>query len=366
MADIISEAFAASGYDKVDNATGEVILPAAGRETQATPVADKAPADPPKVDLPPAPPKEEPKFDMNTWLSEKFKGEFKSEDDLIKAITDSKSLSTRYTEAEQKLRDFETKSKENPFANDYIKGLNEFVKKGGDPAIYNKVQSIDVAKMDNREASVMRLRVQYGLTKADAEFRVDRKYKIGEGYDMTDPDVREAQIDLKIDGDQAKEYLSKYKTDSLVPPGEKIQQEAERTKAQQLEGWNPITGKVLEGLKQVEIPIDEKGANIQFAVPQETLDHLQEHLKNVLATTDIQPDADGQNLMKEILLREVFFQHQKDIARMIATKKDEQWIKQTSNPSALRQETDTPAPAKTADEELAEMIAKSTGFKLKK
>lgn len=370
MTDKIGEAFAASGFSKIDSNTGVVIIPATNQDPPAQrteePTAPPAPPTPPAASSTDAAPTTTSIPDITTWLNETFKGEYKSAEDLIKAITDSKSLGTKYSEAEQKLKDFETKSKENPFANDYVKGLNEFVKKGGDPAIYNKVQAIDVPKLNERDALVMRLRVQHGLTKADAEFRVDRKYKVGESFDQADPEVREARIDLKIDGESAKEYLSKYKTDSLVPPGERIQQETERAKAQQLEGWNPVTDKVIEGLKQVEIPIDTKGTTIQFKVPGETVPYLQEHLKNVLATTDLRPDAEGQNIMKEILLREIFFKHSKDIAQQIATAKDEHWIKQTQHPSALREETAGTTTAISDDEKLAEAIAKSQGFKLRK
>lgn len=354
----LEQAMAQSGFTQVGSEPAPAATPTPAPAAEAVPVVPIPEVTPPT----PTPST----FDETKWLTEKFAGKYKSADELINAIKEREDLSTKYSDVEKKYLDLETKSKESPFANDYVKGLNDFMKKGGDAATYSKVQSLDLGKLSERDTLVTKYRVQYNMSKTDAEFKVDRKYmlQLGEGQTENDPDVREARIDLRMDSAEAKEYLSKYKTEAMVPPAQREAETAERAKAQNLESWKPYTGQLVDSLKSVEIPIDDKGGVIQFPVSPSTMQHIQEHLQNVLETTGIPPDAKGQALMKDILLREVFFAHNKDIALAVATAKDVAWVKQTSNPSALRQEAVPPGSVvKSNDQLMAEAIAKSEGFK---
>lgn len=367
--DLVQAAMAESGLTLMtgDQTPPEVVPPIPA----TTPVAEVTPATTPVAEVTPAgePAKEVPAFDENKYLNEKFGGKFKSVDEINQKLTEYETLNTKFSDAEKKSKELETRLAESPFANDYIKGLNDFVKKGGDPKVYEKVAGIDPEKLNEKDALVLKYRFQHNMSKEDAEFKVARKYKLGTEFDpvdgeQIDPDVKEARIDLKLDGGEAKKFLSQYKTEQLLPPATQ-QQEAESVKLQsRMDSWKPYTQPLIESLSKIEVPFDEKGGTISFEVPKETLTLLNEVMQGVLQGNEIPADENGKQQMKEILLRELFYQHNKDIGKLIAGEVNKKWAKDIHHPSALIEAT---APGDNAtvdrDTELASFIAKSNGLK---
>lgn len=370
--DIVRAAMEESGFQLMtDEAPSPTPTPElANPKPEPTPAANEPAPTPQAIEKPepaptPAPEKEIIPFDENKWLSEKFGDKFKSVDEINNALKERDNLNSRFTEAEKKTKDLENRLSENSPANDYIKGLNAFVKKGGDPKIYEKVAHIDPSTLNEKDALVLKLRFEHGMKKEDAEFKVARKYKLGDEYDATDPDVRESRIDLQLDGKAAKDFLSQYKTEQLTPPGEKEHAQAEHILQTRLKSWEPQSPQLLSSLQKVEVPFDEKGNTVSFEIPKETMNHLADHLQKVIENMDVSPDENGKQLMKEVLLREVFYLHQKDVARLVAGAVNKQWAKDTHHPSALREENPTPAPKETdRDMDIAQFIAKTSGFKL--
>lgn len=379
--DLVAQAMTQSGFTKVDeNGTPEnVPLP---ETAPATPVAQNTPpaqADPknggnPDPEKPGAgdPPKTDTKpFDESAWLNEKFSGKFKSIDEVLNKLKDADDLSTKLTSAEQKAKDFETKLAQSPFANDYVKGLNDYISKGGDPRIYQKVAGLDPDKLTDKDALVLKYRFQHNMKKEDAEFKVARKYKLTSEVDETDPDVREARIDLQLDAQEAKKYLGQYKTDALNVPGsiqnqlKETQEKAAKQVQQRVESWKPHVPKLISDLSKITIPIDDKGEQtFTFEVPKESLANVEEHVANVLKGADIQPDAEGQQLMKQIAMREVYVNHFSDMVKTIVGGLQKKWAAELNHPSALREEGGGKASVEVDnDTSLAGFIAKSQGIK---
>lgn len=363
--DIVREAMESSGF--TFEGTNQSTDPASPAK-QDTPPPVPAPAaattteaEPPTTAGEPA--KEIAPFDESKFLNERFGDKFKSIDEIKSALKERDDYSTKYAEAEKKSKDLEIKLSENPYANDYIKGLNDFVKKGGDPAVYNKVASIETEKLSDKDALVLKYRFQHGMTKEDAEFKVARKYKLGDSFDPEDPDVRESRIDLQLDGKEAKGFLSEYKTKELTPPDQIRAQKADQELQVRVKSWESQTPQVLESLQKVEVPYDDKNA-ITFEIPKETAARLSDMAQEVIRTMDVNSDTDGKQFLKEVLLREIFFVHKNDIAKIIAGAKDKQWAKDTHHPSSLKEETAAPAPATgDRDMDLATFIAKANGLK---
>lgn len=361
--DIVRDALQESGFVLDTGNPAPIENPPPIQTPEPTPEAEPTPT-PEYIPTPEATP-EPVTFDENKFLTEKFGDKFKSFEEITSKLGELDQINTRYTQAEQKAKDLESKLSENEFANDYVKGLNKFVKDGGDMDVYNKVAGIDVTKISEKDALVLKYQFQHGMSKEDAEFKVARRYKIGEEFNAEDPDVRESRIDLQIEGREAKDFLSKYKAEQLVPPGAKTEADQKQLVQSRIASWQPHTNTLLTSLNKVEVPFDEKkGDTISFNIPKETIDHLSGHMQVVLENMDVAPDEQGRQWLKDVLLREIYYLHQKDIARLVAGEVNKRWAKTNHNPSALREET---VPVNTTvmdrDEEIASFIRKANGYK---
>jgi hypothetical protein len=328
-----------------------------------TPPANNEP--PPAGETPPAAElkKNETSFDEATYLNERFGGKFKTTEEIQNKLKELDELSGKYSAAELKAKELETNLSQAPkFANDYIKGLNDYVSKGGDPKVYERVAGIDVDKLNEKDALVLKYRFEHGLSKEEAEFKVARKYKLSDQLDADDPDVKDARIDLRLDGKEAKKYLAQYKSEQMIPQSVREQQNFETQRQARVDSWKPQTAPFIESLKKIEIPFDEKNS-VTFEVPQETINEVTETMQQVIDAVGINPDQEGLQQMKEILLSKIFFRNQKEINRTIKAAVDKQWAKDTHHPSGLKEETPPATPPADKNMDLASFIAQQNGIK---
>lgn len=257
-------------------------------------------------------------------LSGKFNGRFKSID-----------------EVEGYLSDLEAKASADPFANELIRDLNKAIKEGVDPDLYMAVSQLDVPNLNEAEALILEMQWKKGLSYEDAEFIVNRTYKLGgedEELDMSDPDVREAQIRLKIDAQEAKEFLSQYKQDALVPPAEKL-------KAELTQAWTPVIPQVMDKWKSFQI--NSKTGTYNIPTSQAALDSAKQLLNDVISSglIDNMPDQDGLAIANAIVEKEIMkhdFQNAIDyVADMLKSKQ----LEEKHNPRKPQGQTGSPMPS---------------------
>jgi len=228
----------------------------------------------------PAPTIPTPTFDLNG----KFDNRFKSLD-----------------EVETYLRDIEAKANQDPFANELVRNLNKAIQEGVDPELYMAVSQIDVNELSQKEALVLKMQWEKGLSFEDAEFIVNRTYKLEdteEEPDMSDPDVREAQIRLGLDAQEAKEFLGKYKQEALQSPYEKMQQEL-------TQAWTPVIPKVLENWKTFQV--NSKVGSFNIPVSEGAMKAANELLTEVIkgGLLENMPDQDGLAIANAIVEKEI-------------------------------------------------------------
>lgn len=220
---------------------------------------------------------------IDELISGKFDGRFKSVDEVAEAF-----------------RKVEQDAKKDPFANDWIRNLNKAVAEGVDPAVYMEVSNVDTEKLSEADAIILQMQWKDGLTREEAEFLVNRKYRLGgeDEVDPSDPDAREAAINLKLEGRSAKEFLSKYKQEALTSPIEKRQAEIKSA-------WEPAIPTVLEKYKT--FPIEGKSGQYNFPVPPEALGKAQELLQSVIDSGmfDTMPDREGMEYAEAIVRNEI-------------------------------------------------------------
>lgn len=228
---------------------------------------------------------------MEYDLNGKFDGRFKSIDEL-----------------ESYVKDVEAKVSKDPFANDFVRNLNKAIEEGVDPELYMAVSQINVDELSGKDALILQMQWKKGLSYEDAEFLVERTYKLGddeEELDMSDPEVREAQIRLGVDAQEAKEFLAKYKQEALTSPYEKAQQELSQA-------WTPVIPKVVDNWKTFQVNSKVGSFNIpasEGAIKAATT-LLQEVISNGLL--DNMPDQEGLAIANAIVEKEIMkhdFQH---------------------------------------------------------
>lgn len=325
---------------------------AAGTRVETTPapaaVIAETPEEPAVVETTattteePAPPAEQPQptFDIASVLNGKFGDKFKSLDEIEAAYTE-----------------LEAKANQDPFANDFVRNLNKALKDGIDPQLYMEVSSVDVDSMSERDALVLEMQWKNGVSKEDAEFMVDRAYKLNseEELDQSDPDVREAQIKLKIDAKNAKNFISEYKKDSLTSPIEKRQ--AEVTKA-----WEPIIPSIVDKFKTY--PLNGKTGNYEVPVAPEALKSAQELLKSVIDSgmLDNMPDKEGLAVAEAIVEKEILYQSRASFADYLADTLKAKQLEEKHNP---RKPAAQEKPAQPAGDWMANFLAQQTGTRLR-
>ena len=271
-------------------------------------------------------------------LSGKFNGKFSSLDEI-----------------EAYVSQLEEQANKDPFANDLIRDLNKAIAEGVDPDLYMAVSRIDASTLSEREALMLELQWKNGLTPEDAEFLVNKTYKFGEDGDepdMSDPDVREAQIKLRVDGQKAKDFLSQYKQDALTPPIEKQIKEVSAA-------WTPVIPQVLNNWKS--FTINSKSGTYQIPTSEAAIKSAESLLKETIESGlfDSMPDKDGLAIANAIVEKEIMkhdLQHAVDyVADMLKTKQ----LEEKHNPrKPVGAES---APSATGQEDLISWLKKVRG-----
>jgi hypothetical protein len=272
------------------------------------------------TDETPAPVQQAPSFD----LSGKFNGRFKSLDEL-----------------ESYVSQMELQSNKDPFASDLVRDLNKAISEGVDPELYMAVSRLDVDSLNEKEALILQMQWKKGLSYDDAEFLVDRTYKLDsdqEELDMSDPEVREAQIRLKLDSQEAKDFLSQYRQDALTSP-------LEKQKEQLTQAWTPVIPQVVDKWKS--FTVSSKSGTYSIPTSEGAINAARELLTEVISSgmLDSMPDQEGLEIANAIVEKEIMkhdFQHAIDyVADMLKNKQ----LEEKHNPRKPQGQVGSPIPS---------------------
>lgn len=280
-----------------------------------------------------------------------------TETDLLKGILGGKfnkadELSAYITELEQKAN----REPENPFANNYIKSLNEAVRNGIDPEVFAQVASVDVENLSPKDALVLQLMWNDKLTKEDAELLVDSKYRLGTDENEESQEVKIARITAKTDANKAKEFLKAHQESSLTPPTEKII-------AQQQEAWSKAYDQVTEPYKSIEIK--GKSGSLNLPVSSESMQKANELVREIIDSGmfEVMPDQNGLEFARQIAYKEIIANELPNILDAISDYYKNQAITAQHNPRIPNGNSGTP-PMPDSLAGVAEFLANQRGMKL--
>jgi len=260
-------------------------------------------------------------FDTSKWLQEKTGGKINAEEELLSFINKNEGLDvTSLQEKANKYEDLEARYKEVEPANDFVKELNKLLKNGASQEqvleFYNLSQ-IDLTTLSPKEAEILRLQKDKGLSKEDATFKVERLLDTDRLEEET---VRLNEIELKTRFKENVDYLKQYRKELSVTEAQKQSQERETAKQQYnsaVDTFVPSLAKELTSLSISDISGDKDNPiPFEYVLPDSFKKEANQILKNVIVSNRL--DVNNATHMEEA----------KEMAKSIAIASDpERYVK---------------------------------------
>lgn len=346
----------------------------------ATPPADPPadpetpPADdtntPPPADAPPA----QALLNLDEELLRISNGEIKSKDEIAAILERAKGyneLETRVKTFEQQNAELKAKTEENPFANDYIKKLNDLTKGGANESqiqafnLLNRIPSLDA--LSPMEASSLELQIKHGLTPEEAKTYIYDKY----GINAENPDApldKSAEIALKVDSTNSREFLKTHlATVSTVPenPAEKMQVLQEQQNQQRIQQIQPIAQNVMNEIvtnafKGISIngKDGDQAIKIDLPISAENTAAINEAVTRYVTTFDVQPNEEGKKQIADFVKNSMWIQNGEKWLIEAANKRELQVRAEYNNPTGkIDRGTDNPDVGKTSEQKRIDGIA---------
>lgn len=211
-------------------------------------------------------------------ISSEFKPEaiFGEEYDSVDKV---KEVLTSAKELKQKLAEYESKLKDSEIKDPYIKSLSDWTKQGKSKDTHDLVYYSDPSKLDLAQKVALQLQIESGLSPEKAAKIVNYKYKLGEDYDETDPEVDVARTMLEVDAKAAHDKIEQFRAKESAPV-------PSFDYAAQVKSWDSNIQTTMGSLKEIEISKDMK-----YPVPQATLDAAKQHIESVLLSDGVEMDV---------------------------------------------------------------------------
>jgi hypothetical protein len=186
-----------------------------------------------------------------------------------------------------------------------------------------------------------------------------------------DMDLKDAKMDLEIDGKDAKKFLTKYQADNSKPTSKMDSLIAEHK--DRIEKWMPTTKSIAENVKEINVPFnlklkDEKGVlkdtefTFDYKINDEEKAAINDFISREIQHPDFVYNEENIALVKEMAKSYVVGENFSKFVNGIVSKTEKEindyWIKRVSNPSALTPQ-ETPAPSgekKDFEKELLDRI----------
>lgn len=245
-------------------------------------------------------------FNTSKWLEEKTGGKIKAEEDLLNFVNKYGEVDiTSLQEKAQKAEELEARYKEVEPANDFVKELNKLLKNGASQEQvleFYQLSQVDLNTLSPKEAEILRLQKEKGLSKEDAIFKVERLLDTDRLEEET---VRLNEIELKTRFKENVEYLKQYRKELSVTEAQRQAQEREATKQQYLQNVEsvvPALSKELTSLSVSDISGDKDNPiPFEYVLPDDFKREANQTLKNVIVSNRFDVNnADHMAQAKEI------------------------------------------------------------------
>ena len=193
-------------------------------------------------------------------------------------------VQTQLTETQRKYAELEGKSQLSPYANEFVQQIDQFFRAGrdeGEIRKYLELHTKDVGAMQPLDAIVQKMVMENpGITESDARLLAESEYEPGTplGPDATDADkvrhqrdVAKLEAKMKIEGGQAKKWLSEQMKGFDSPEVKQRREEVQRNQQELAGRWSKVAN----------VLVDPKafgdGIKLGFSIEDEKIGGKYEH-----------------------------------------------------------------------------------------
>tara|TARA_R100001463_G_scaffold28695_4_gene65698 strand:- start:3092 stop:4237 length:1146 start_codon:yes stop_codon:yes gene_type:complete len=303
------------------------------------------------------------------YIDEMSNGMFKSEQEfkdsgILELATEYDQLVDEYNQL------LENSEKEPEFASDYVKGLNDFVLKGGDPKVYSEVVSVDYSQKSEFDVMKMSLKANDGLTDQEATEYLNNKYKLDEElYDATE--MKLGAIELKRDSKRERENLVNLQKEAMTPrTGTETQtgptnEELAYADEQRIEKWDGVVTDEVNSVSDLKYDF-----GFEYSINEEQKDLIDDKVFNIISDSGLEFTPENvknvKSMAMNLFIQENHEQMMKASYDFGVSQAQEQKIKSDHNPSAVPETEVRDSETKmTRSDHAIAMIERMEGVKLR-
>jgi len=302
------------------------------------------------------------------YIDEMSNGMFKSEQEF--KDSGILELATEYDQLVDKYNQLLDESEKEPeFASDYVKGLNDFILKGGDPKVYSEVVSVDYSQKSEFDVMKMSLKANDGLTDQEATEYLNNKYKLDEElYDATE--MKLGAIELKRDSKSERENLVNLQKEAMTPrTGTENQtgptdEELSYAEEQRIDKWDGVVTEKVNSVSDLKYDF-----GLEYSISEEQKDEIDDKVFNIISDSGLEFTSENvenvKSMAMNLFIQENHQQMMKASYDFGISQAQEQKIKSDHNPSAVPETEvrDSETKMSRSDHAIA-MIERMEGVKL--
>tara|TARA_R110001592_G_scaffold118031_2_gene320331 strand:+ start:13437 stop:14582 length:1146 start_codon:yes stop_codon:yes gene_type:complete len=303
------------------------------------------------------------------YIDEMSDGMFKSEQEF--KDSGILELATEYDQLVDEYNQLLDKSEREPeFASDYVKGLNDFILKGGDPKVYSEVVSVDYSQKSEFDVMKMSLKANDGLTDQEATEYLNNKYKLDEElYDSTE--MKLGAIELKRDSKSERENLVNLQKEAMTPRTSSETQtgptneELDYADEQRIEKWDGVVTDKVNSVSDLKYDF-----GFEYSINEEQKDLIDDKVFNIISDSGLEFTSENvenvKSMAMNLFIQENHEQMMKASYDFGVSQAQEQKIKSDHNPSAVPETEVRDSETKmTRSDHAIAMIERMEGVKLR-
>jgi hypothetical protein len=207
-----------------------------------------------------------------------------------KAVEEAKDYAG-FKSFEEMLEDYNTKKTQleeltssDPFSNEEVKALNDYIAKGGDLETFVAVQKVDTSSMDPLEKVVLAMKWQNpGMDEADIRLIAEEKYSSKDEFGDEDPESREfkvKQAQLKLDAAEASKFIEQHKVNSSTPKVEMERVKMEQAEEARRESWNEPIAQTIGSINAIEMKIGDR--KFKYPVAKHEIQRIEQQVSDMV------------------------------------------------------------------------------------
>lgn len=283
-------------------------------------------------------------------LNEMFGDQFSSFEEVASAnLVERYNKYDEIVEAHDALVDEieQLEAREPQYASEVVKNFNDWVTKGGKPEDFISVQTVNFDEMQPLDVLAYQMqRENPNLSKSDIQKYLEGEYK--QDLEMyTEEEAASGKIKLQIEANKAMGSLKQMQQDTSVPEAfqqqTQSQEESEAEKQELMNNWEPNITKAVTSFESVQIPINDN-VSFNWKVEPAELEQIKQDLYDTIELTKMPMDEQGVQEAHEYVMNRYMAQNWQKVVAAVAnqarTMSDEQWFKETHNPSATQTQSE--------------------------